>query len=461
MKKIVSWILLLLVTLCAVGCGTYHKGGQNGGDGGSSGGNGGSGYTYTVRLQLNGQPFIPTESIDVQWTAIENGALTGFHKSAVDSTGKATISGLDGEYRVTLSDVPDGYAYNPNIYFANNEYNQTTIELVPLKKQNVKPGKEDGSEEYKAIILRETGVYCVELKSATHKVHYEYNVPATGGFYYIESWCDTVAGVLNPYADVYTGTHFSKYFDHVSDRGFPEETGYTTNFNFEAKAEEEQQGHATQSFSVYAIERNNNYPVKLYFHVYWFDEYDSGYEPAAYISATQATQQAPEETGSWRWAYDETPTVWSFDGSKYVFNPDDGYYHVGSVDGPYLYAMLANENPFMQPYEGAPVYFTNIASVAPSNPLQYIKELDRTTGKKTNTVWNYTQFVASYGLICNSTGACLVTEELKWFLQAFTVSNAYFYDGSGTVEFYARNEYNVDVSVLERDQWLFVCGYYE
>ena len=58
-----------------------------------------------------------------------------------------------------------------------------------------------------------------------------------------------------------------------------------------------------------------------------------------------------------------------------------------------------------------------------------------------------------YASYCNSDGVYKVTEELKEFLQKFSISQLYFRDGDGWVEGY-------NVYAEEDDQWLFACGYY-
>jgi len=64
---------------------------------------------------------------------------------------------------------------------------------------------------------------------------------------------------------------------------------------------------------------------------------------------------------------------------------------------------------------------------------------------------------SGYSDLCNSDGVYGVTEELKDFLQKYSVSQLLFFDGNGFVET------NPEISVYaeEDDQWLFACGYYK
>ena len=59
-----------------------------------------------------------------------------------------------------------------------------------------------------------------------------------------------------------------------------------------------------------------------------------------------------------------------------------------------------------------------------------------------------------YAAWCNADGVAPVTEELKIFLQKFSISKRYFADGDGWAE-------TSGIYAYEDSQWLFACGYYE
>jgi hypothetical protein len=65
--------------------------------------------------------------------------------------------------------------------------------------------------------------------------------------------------------------------------------------------------------------------------------------------------------------------------------------------------------------------------------------------------------MSGYGNYCNSDGVTAVTEELKQFLQKYSVNQLLFFDGNGFVE----TNPSVSVYAAEDDQWLFACGYYK
>ena len=61
-----------------------------------------------------------------------------------------------------------------------------------------------------------------------------------------------------------------------------------------------------------------------------------------------------------------------------------------------------------------------------------------------------------YASVVNSDGAVPVTEEVRQFLQKYSVGQVLFMDGDGWAET-GDNPYES----TEKDQWLFACGYYE
>ena len=68
---------------------------------------------FTVTLTVDGQVYIPSEEqpISVQW----NDGYS-IHTAPIGSDGVARVGGLDGDYRIRLTAIPEGYAYNPNVY---------------------------------------------------------------------------------------------------------------------------------------------------------------------------------------------------------------------------------------------------------------------------------------------------------------------------------------------------------
>jgi len=139
MRKIVL-VCLLLCTLLLSACGTYTPAGNggNGGSGGTSGGGNGGGTIivdpddedlFTVHLVYDGKKYVPTIAMEAFWT-------DGFsyHRAPFEKDGVARVDGLDGDYRVTLSNVPEGFAYDPSAYVATNDGRHITIELYKIQR---------------------------------------------------------------------------------------------------------------------------------------------------------------------------------------------------------------------------------------------------------------------------------------------------------------------------------------
>ena len=112
MKRILKQLLLLLLIISSlVSCSEYRPpvspGGGNDSDNESSGGGsteGGEG-AFTVSIRYNGEQYIPKASakMKARWT-------DGFSAYVADfgEDGKASTTGLDGDYQVTLENLPEG-----------------------------------------------------------------------------------------------------------------------------------------------------------------------------------------------------------------------------------------------------------------------------------------------------------------------------------------------------------------
>ena len=159
MKKI-SLIILSLIcaaAFCFTACGTYTPPSTPPPDkpntpGDTPGGDEEEENLFKTTLVCNGAKFIPQIEMSAQWS---DGI--GFYTAEFDGDGVATKSGLDGDYTVTLTNLPDGYTYNPNIYQADNDNREVEIELYPLI-----PTTGTGTDKYNNIInISQLGAYRV------------------------------------------------------------------------------------------------------------------------------------------------------------------------------------------------------------------------------------------------------------------------------------------------------------
>ena len=444
MKKIISLLLSALLCLTFFGaCGQTVGGKKDGSDDSSNAtSNSGGGEenvgipedAYTVSLEYEGNKFIPTGSETyAQWLKItETGDVAGIHTAKFNEDGIAYMTNLDGEYRVTVGNLPEGYAYNPNVYVTTGNNRNIAVELYPIIKT-----KKSGVDLYNNIIaINKVGVYRVTITKSYPKekgIYYEFT-PPTNGLYSVQSIVDVMQDTINPIAEIYTGSVAAKFFSHTCDDGVEFENGsYTKNFYFEGNATEEQSGHVVIPFAVRATVKSGIYPVTVDFLVSREDDYEDPHKPADLIYAQECpTKKAPEGVGEWVGAETYENGAWSFNGKNYVYNEEDGFYHVGTKDGPYLYAELATKpNRFLPDYTppgssvGIPVSFVDIEQIAPTAYLR-VAELDRTTGERTGRLIHYKPMIEEqYAKVCNSEGRCLVTEELRWFFQEIAESKAY------------------------------------
>ena len=425
-------------------------------------------------------PFFPTNDMYAQWTKItETGGVTGYQRAAFNEDGVAFLNGLDGEYRITLGNLPDGYSYNPNVYIATGNSRNVVVELYPIIQTTG-----TGADMYKNIIkIGATsdkandedylGVYRVEISKPYAKqkgVYFEFHIPTDGGVYSVQSIVDVVQNTVNPIAEIYAGTFASKHWSYTCDDGVEFENGsYTKNFYFEGEASSAQEGNGIISFAVRAT-TNESFPVTVDFLISRKGDCPPEDVSAEMIHAKECpTEKAPEGVGAWIGAETYEKGQWMFNGANYVYNEEDGFYHVGTKDGPYLYVDLNTSCRFLPKHYPSPGEglvpgiswsFVTAESVLPTAYLR-VAELDRTTGERTGRLIHYKPMIETESAaVCNSDGRCLVTEELKWFLQELAESKGYFHDGYGWVETYSVDVCGHSISALEDDQWLFACGYY-
>ena len=198
LKRILSICLVMSMLISLLACGEYNQGydgeHQNKPGGGTEDATDDTPELdddptndFSVQLSFDGQPFIPSVKIYVYWNDGYN-----VHSAPVDKTGRAVIDGLDGDYRVTLSTVPSGYAYDPNSYLATNNHKNLVIELLDL---NVLRGS--GTGLYECYNINETGVYTVTIEKPEDLVYIEFS-PRTNGVYTVESWANVVDNDINP-----------------------------------------------------------------------------------------------------------------------------------------------------------------------------------------------------------------------------------------------------------------------
>lgn len=453
---------------------------------------------FTVQLRLNEKPYSPTVNMSVYWSDGYN-----VHIAPVDSSGLATIDGLDGDYRVTLSNVPSGYAYDPNSNVATNDNRNITIDLYDL---NMLRGS--GTGLYQCYQIKDTGVYTVTVKDAGEFAYVQF-APQINGTYTVESWVNTVDDDVSPICMAYMGSSQYKYGEYkVTDFGVC--GSFTRNFVHTVNIADENisaSGSQTFTFAVTAEAKSGVYPITLTFAV----KRNGGFD----LNLREKTTVVPSQDWSGfdfnsfnnlaggkivgaETLYPGTTNSYIFDEDNYKIWPvsegGDGVYHLFDEE---KYASTGGYGPMLVAYISKPnrytdQAFTTIESVGNNSLI-------------VNGIYNYRVFirgfeavaadgyycvttcpchtdgsplacpqgcpdcheyctpcpddirdVKGYSELCNSDGVAPVTEELKEFLQGFAISNRYFCDGAGWVE----TNSDAPVYAYEDSQWLFACGYY-
>ena len=500
-KNIIAIGLIASMLLSLFGCGEYKPATGGGFPGGSVQQptlDNDPTNDFTVQLVLNGKPFMPTVNMSVYWSDGYN-----VHIAPVDSTGLATIDGLDGDYSVTLSTVPSGYAYDPNSNVATNDNRNINVELYDL---NMLRGS--GTGLYQCYQINSTGVYTVTIKKESDLSYIQF-APQMNGTYTVESWVNAVDDDVSPICLAYLGSSNYKYGEYRV-----ETTGvcgsYTRNFIHTVNIADENissGGSQTFTFAVSAETKSGVYPVTLTFAVKRNGGFDSEKRPK--------TTHIPEQDWS---AFDFSAfkklaggklvgaeTLYPGTENSYMFNEDnyklwpiseggDGVYHVydevkyASTGGygPILVAYIAeacryidksfdtieeagNNALVVNGTEDYRLFIRGFEAVAAEgrycltdcpchrngSPLACPAGCATCTPNCTPCPTEYMN-IKGYVSYCNADGVAPVTEELKEFLQGFAITQRYFSDGEGWVE--TNSKYPIDA--YEDSQWLFACAYY-
>ena len=505
-KRIIACLLALLMIFSAVSCGEYKPATGNG----QGGGNGlveqpelddDPTNDFTVQLRVNEQPYSPTVAMNVYWNDGYN-----IHIAPVDESGMARIDGLDGDYRVTLSTVPQGLAYDSNSYISTNDDRNIIIDMYDL---NLLRGA--GTGLYECYNISTTGVYTVTINSEDDLSYIQF-APQTNGVYTVESWADTSFDDVSPYCLAYFGTTQYKYGEYrVSEVGIC--GSYTRNFIHKVNIADENisaggGGSLTFTFAVGAETKSGVYPVNLTFAV----KRNGGFD----LERNEKTTMVPSHDWSAfdfdafnalaggeiigaETLYPGTDDCFIFDEDNYrvweIADGGDGVYHLYDEE---KYAATGGYGPILVAYITEPCRyidrsFTTIEEVGNSalvtegiyNYRLFIKgfaamaaegyyciseclcHLDGSTPaclvgctechEDCNQLEPDQMNVKGYADYVNSDGVAPVTPELVGFLQGFAITQRYFADGAGWVETSAK--YPIDA--YEDSQWLFACGYYK
>ncbi len=466
---------------------------------------------FTCTLIYNDAVFIPKEPIEILW----NDGYT-MRSAPIGADGVARCGGLDGDYRVTLANLPEGYYYNPNINFADNNKRNIEIQLHKLV-----PTQGSGMNLYSDCIkVRNTGVYCVEIQQADVPVYFEF-VPTEAGLYSVESWMDTVADEVDPGATRYTESFAYKVPLSYHDEGGEEGT-YTKNFKMDVRMADEYYGEggetaASFTFGIRATAKDGRYPIKIYIAVTLDGEFRLPHVESELMIPKELSDEPQKNYPGYTFVYPERVTtpgaMPELDGDRFKLWPKeeggDGYYHLFDAAaypetfgyGPILYADITEACRFVMDAFSKLEYHGNKALTVSNGTENYKLFIEGFSGLTGGGSATFTYFCRSdcpcfvnrtcesvqianvngactedcktclegcrrcpaevmgqggYAQHVNSDGRHAVTQELKEFLHKFSTSQQLFFDGEG----YAETHPQYPIFATEDDQWLFACGYY-
>ncbi len=521
MKKIIVFLLTAILSLFGFACGRENAAINKPGGGTSLPGladqpelDDDPTNDFTVRLRLNGEAYIPTVAVNVYWNDGYN-----IHIAPIDEDGVATVDGLDGDYTVTLSAAPSGYAYDPNAYMATNDNRNIIIDMYDSGSVNAKE-----SNLYNAHRISTTGVYTVTITEDPDDVnqdekyvdvaYFEF-APTVNGIYTVESWVNTADDDVNPVCLAYLGSFAYKHGEYrVTEVGTC--GSYTRNFIHTVQIADENIGaNGSQSFSFgitaetksgiypatfsFAIKRNGgfdyNRPTKTTVapKFDWSDFDFAAFDALAGSKKVGAQTLYPGSEDSYVFAeYDYALNKYNY---KVWEKADggDGIYHVYDE---VKYASTGGYGPILFAYIDKPCAYLEVA-------LTHIEDAGNNALVVNGGTENYRQFIKGFAAVadkgyyctfnctCHDDGsplACLAgcptctphcqpcPEELMGKKGYAELCNA---DGVAPVTpelkeflqkfsiqggYFADGEGHVDsrgVYAYEDSQWLFACGYYE
>lgn len=225
---------------------------------------------FTVTLQYKGKPISENRPFMQAYTQLlqETGGIyamwygeTGCHTALFDENGTAEITGLDGDYQVVISQLPDGYYYGVNHYWATNEKPNINIELYPIWY-----GEGPGTDWYFPYVseLPIPALYVFNIEGPEDVIYCKFT-PDMKGVYSIISLASTIEDNINPMLDMYCATSDGIVYDYTLDDGTYESI-YTKNFSyiFNVTADTLKNEDPTVFFAIRATAKDGIYPIQVY-----------------------------------------------------------------------------------------------------------------------------------------------------------------------------------------------------
>lgn len=441
-NKAVALILVVSSLVMLVGCsGGYTTGGGNGGgvvgdnndkpsdgNGGNTGDDGEQERVFTVSFTLDGETFVPSEPLTVRWTGNSSKGTSGVFTATTDENGFARVTGLDGDYIVTIVDLPEKYTYNPNIHYTSNVNPDKVVEIFEIDFPN---SSNKGTNMYQDVIsLSATGEYRVTLTDE-EPVYFQFE-PVNPGTYYVESWVDITNNVVNPIAHRHEGTTAYKNKTPIVFDGGGASGSFTTNFKITMNVDKSgitTGGSVVFCFGILAELNEGDYPVTIDFVLRYEGTYEKPTTSKDFVIPQELPKSEAEEE-QWNRLHDsysssyidvtmsgcafvtntknnQNKTLKLLDASKVKYNEEDGYYHIYDEEaydggyGPILYAKITEKNIFIPASDdGVYLNFTSVEAASGTAVLTLC-----------NGTKNYKMFIEGAGAMANAEFPSLCTTD--------------------------------------------------
>ncbi len=378
-------------------------------------------YVATIKYP-DGSPV--TGDVYVQWCTDTNCSMS----VKVNDQGVAFTSNLtDQQYYVHVSNVPSGYAYNPNGYLVDANNKTTTITLSSITDYTEGDGSKynDGTNLGPYVISE--GVYDVTLTKDDSYKYFAFK-PSYPGKYLIESWDST----KDPKLEVF-GNNMSYIPDMpIEDGAYDNVSDVNYNFKMELDIASKDYGAENSGYTIILgiTVNDNNKNAQFPINIECLEKYDF-YKNDNQGGNTTNNVTAKEVPSVYARPENVRIAVPELDGSEEAYyNENDGFYHLNSVDGP--------------------VFMANISSTYGEWLSESLTDKQNGEGGARAFIidgQNYNQFLDAYEMVVNEDGLCPVTKELKDFLSLFMKKDL---DG---ILSYFNLTYN-------DNSWMACCSYY-
>ncbi len=435
---------------------------------------------FTVKLNMkNGAPVSSLgdlSQITAVWTDLRNATR---YEASFNRRGVAVSREADGEYRVSLSGLPEQYTYDPNAYQPTNHKKTVTVDIYEWESM---PWSESGVGQFDSPpTVPKMGAYRFVFERANQNFYFWWN-PSFSNQTVLKSLVDvTVENQIQPVLKYYA--------NWVAMPGFVNETitsggsysAYMKNFRYEMSLSESQ----SVGFGVsIEVKPNTQFPVTLDVLIEAEEMvYGGNYEvvPEHDPVLPDELRDGPAD-GDWR---SILPTgtftllanlkLGSFNGKRHfdeemvVYDPDKKIYYLNKnygIDGADpeawreypVYARLARDVDGTQEswLPGIPPSRDPAAPGISKEDNYFCPE----AGEKG---LDYGKFIAKYFPRCNADGSMPIDEYLQKFLHDYSIATTRFKDGMGYAEvsrLLPDDTWTTTYSSSPDGRWMWICGVY-